>query len=433
MTTTPNGAVRSEATMRTTFPEAPRRSCVRRMIALAALTACGCFSAVAATCAEGPLSIRVEQTDDGNSSGTLVGLDGKVLQIESGGQTRVVPVDGIRRIEREGAPVPPAARLRVTLVDGSWIEGDDIAWDGAVVTVDRADGRGEIPVGKVRSVAWKRADEDAAVPGTAWLSTLPEAIESDLLVVGSAAGHEFVECAIKAIGADSITVVLDDETIPVKRSKVIGVHWLRGEAAAPRAAAGKPVTPAAVEVVGGALRARQIEWSAERLRLDGDVSLPGDALVRLDWASGRTMSLVGVAPERLEVEPWFGQLGRVEGLASYFAPRAVTAVDRLTKPGLVIRPRTLAVWRLPPEGRRFRASIAPAGGGSPAGMTEVVVTVDDREVFRRRVDAAEAAASDGIPIDVDVAGGRRLGVTVDFVSASDAGFPVRFTSPAVEQ
>jgi hypothetical protein len=26
-----------------------------------------------------------------------------------------------------------------------------------------------------------------------------------------------------------------------------------------------------------------------------------------------------------------------------------------------------------------------------------------------------------------------LGVSVDFVSASDAGFPVRFTSPAVEQ
>lgn len=433
MTATPTVAGRSEATMLKTTLESLCGPRGRRACGLAALTVCGWLSAAAATRAEGPLSIRVEQTDDQNSSGTLVGLDDIGLQIEAGGQTRVVPVDGIRRIERDGAPEPPAARLRITLVDGSWIEGDDIVWDGAVVTVDRVDGRGEIPVGKVRSVAWKQADEDAVMPGAAWLSTLPEAIESDLLVVGSAAGHEFVECAIKAIGAESITVVLDEETIPVKRSKVIGVHWLRGEAVAPRAAAGKPATPAAIEVVGGALRARRIEWTAERLLLDGDVSLPGDALVMLDWASGRTMSLVGVAPERLEVEPWFGQLGRVEGLAAYFAPRSVTAVDRFTKPGLVIRPRTLAVWRLPPEGRRFRASIAPAGGGTGVGMTEVVVTVDDREVFRRRVDAAEATAAEGIPIDVDVAGGRRLGVTVDFVSSSDAGFPVRFISPAVEQ
>jgi hypothetical protein len=90
---------------------------------------------------------------------------------------------------------------------------------------------------------------------------------------------------------------------------------------------------------------------------------------------------------------------------------------------------------LPPEGRRFRASIAPAGGGRAVGGCEVVVTVDDREVFRQRIEAvsAESPAPEGIPIDVDVAGGRRLGVTVDFVSASDSGCPIRFTSPAVEQ
>ena len=386
-----------------------------------------------ATHADGPLSIRVEQTDDGAASGTLVGLDGQGLQIEAGGQNRVVPVDGIRLIEREGAPTPLAGQLRISLVDGTWIEGDDIAWDGAVVTLVRPDGRGEIPVGKVRSVAWKRADDEAATPGAAWLSALPEAIESDLLVVGSATGHEFVECAIKAIGAESITVVLDEETIPVKRSKVVGIHWLRGEAVAPRGSAGKPATAVAVDVVGGALRAKQVEWTPERLLLDGDVSLPGRAVVRLDWAAGRTMSLVGLAPERLEVEPWFGQLGRVPGLASSFAPRSAPAGDGFPKPGLVIRPRTQAVWRLPPEGRRFRSSIAPAGGVRAEGMTEVVVTVDDREVFRRQIDAATAAAGEAIPIDVDVAGGRRLGVTVDFVSASDAGFPVRFTSPAVEQ
>jgi len=146
------------------------------------------------------------------------------------------------------------------------------------------------------------------------------------------------------------------------------------------------------------------------------------------------MSLVGVAPERLEVEPWFGDLGRIPGLASFFAPRSVVAEGGVPRPGLVIRPRTAVVWRLPPEARRFRTSIAPAGGARAAGISEVLVTVDDREAFRRQIDAAAVdPGAEGIPIDVDVAGGRRLGVTVGFVSASDSGCPVRFTSPVVEQ
>jgi hypothetical protein len=131
----------------------------------------------------------------------------------------------------------------VALVDGSWIDGEDLAWDGTIVTLIRPDGRGEIPVGKVQSVAWRQADDAAQTPGAAWLSALPDTIESDLLVVGSAAAHEFVECAITSIGPESITVVLDEETIPVKRSKVIGIHWLRGDPAAQGGGAGSRLPP----------------------------------------------------------------------------------------------------------------------------------------------------------------------------------------------
>ena len=382
-----------------------------------------------------PMSLRIESTEAGVSSGTLVALDGAGLKVDVAGQQRVVPIDSLRVVEREGEVGRGVGRCRIGLVDGSWIEAGEIAWEGSVVALTRPDGRGEIPVAKVRSVAWRQADDhDTAIPGAAWLAALPETIESDLLVVGSASGHEFVECAIKSIGPDTITVVLDEETIPVKRSKVIGIHWLRGEPTAPKGGTGKSAAVVAIDLVGGAVRARRIEWTPEKLLLDGDVSLPGDAVVRLDWAAGRTMSLVGVAPERLEVEPWFGDLGRIPGLASFFAPRSVVAEGGVPRPGLVIRPRTAVVWRLPPEARRFRTSIAPAGGARAAGISEVLVTVDDREVFRRQIDAAAVdPGAEGIPIEVDVAGGRRLGVTVGFISASDSGCPVRFTSPAVEQ
>lgn len=383
--------------------------------------------------AESP-SLRIELTDGAVESGRLVALDGAGLEIEFDGRRRVVPVAGIRLVERADVAAAGDTRVRIDLVDGSWIDGEDVTWDGTVVALERHDGRGEIPVSKVRSIAWRGAGDGAVAPGAAWLAALPEAIESDLLVVGNASGHEFVECAVKAIGPDTITVVLDEETIPVKRSKVIGIHWLRSAPASAKGeAAGASST--AVELVGGALRARRVEWTAERLLLDGDISLPGEAVARLDWAAGRTTSLVGVAPERLEVEPWFGDLGRVPGLASFFAPRSVAAGDGFARPGLVVRPRTVAVWRLPAEARRFRASVAPVAAGKAAGASEVIVLVDDREVFRGRIDAStvDGNAGDGVPIEVDVTGGRRLGLSVGFATPSDGGCPVRFTSPAVEQ
>jgi hypothetical protein len=61
----------------------------------------------------------------------------------------------------------------------------------------------------------------------------------------------------------------------------------------------------------------------------------------------------------------------------------------------------------------------------------VAVAVDDRELFRRQVDASVGDPPAGIPIDVDVTSGRRLTVTVDF--AGGVGGAVRFTGPVIER
>ena len=74
-----------------------------------------------------PLSLRIEKTEAGATSGTLVALDGADLRIDSAGQELVVPIDTVRLVEREGAPSGAAGRVRVALVDGSWIDGEDLA------------------------------------------------------------------------------------------------------------------------------------------------------------------------------------------------------------------------------------------------------------------------------------------------------------------
>ena len=137
----------------------------------------GCLTSGAVGASE-PLSLRIEKTEAGSTSGTLVALDGADLRIDSAGQEQVVPIDTVRLVEREGAPSGAAGRVRVALVDGSWIDGEDLAWDGTVVTLSRPDGRGEIPVGKVRSVAWRQADDAAHV-----ISCVVGSIVAALLIV----------------------------------------------------------------------------------------------------------------------------------------------------------------------------------------------------------------------------------------------------------
>jgi hypothetical protein len=70
--------------------------------------------------------------------------------------------------------------------------------------------------------------------------------------------------------------------------------------------------------------------------------------------------------------------------------------------------------------------------------------VDDREVFRRQIGAGAFAddvdrdpvrepPGQGVPIDVDLASGRRLTVTVDFGAGGGIGGAVRFTDPVIER
>jgi hypothetical protein len=222
---------------------------------------------------------------------------------------------------------------------------------------------------------------------------------------------------------------------------VIGMQWLRND----NAAAGR----LAVAVAGGGLKGDRVEWSADGLVVDGEIRLPAALLTAVDYASGRTVGLAGLTAEKVSVEPWFGGLGRGVGLESFFAPRAVAARkasgrqeqhQAATHAGLIMRPRTVATWRLPPDSRRLRATVAAAAGPQAADATIVVVAVDDRELFRRQIDAAasatgegEAGGSNGIPLDVDLAGGRRLTLTVDFGGAGGIGGAVLFSDPVIER
>lgn len=365
--------------------------------------------------------MRLEMADGSSAAGALESIAADEVRIVADGVGRSFPVAAIRRIVRTQSPAAlPQPPVTVTTTAGERLTGDDFTWTGDVAALLRGGEPIELPIGLVQMVAWRRPEDGADAP--AWLPALPERPESDLVIVGSGTAAECVSCAITAVTAESVTVVLDGETIPVKRAKVAGLLWLRPEGAA----RGGIV----VSTRAGRIAAAEIVWSADGgLLLDGRVRAPADWLDSIDYAAGRTVRLTALEAERIDVEPYFGGLKDVEGLAAFFAPRSVAAADDDTAPSLIFRPRTVGVWRVPADSRRFRGVLRSAGEATPRAV--VAIDLDGREIFRHAFerrpetdgDATRPSTGDahGVPIDLDVSGCRRLTLTVDFAAGGPGG------------
>lgn len=352
----------------------------------------------------------------GPISGVLEAIDANGVRVAVDGAARTLAVDAVRAVTRVAAAAPPAA-VAITCIDGSQVTGTDVTVQGDELSISHPAGGITMPLARVRSIAWRdRAD------AADWQASLPRGTETDLVVVRKADGFEFVECAITGVNADTVTVVLDEETIPVKRAKVLGLHWLRQPA---------PAAPVIVRIDGGQLTATEVAWSPEGLVVDKGVRLPAAALVEIDYASGRTVHVATLPTERLEVEPFFGSVGKVDGLAGYFQPRAVAAIAGGPKRDLLVRPRTVAVWRIPPGSREFRTSLSTtAAGAGPA----VVIAVDGKEVFRGPIDRGAAGADGRVSVGpIPVTDGRRLELTVDFGSAGAVGGAVLLHDPVLSR
>lgn len=383
---------------------------------------CLCLAGIAAaTLAAGaaPVEVQVERVGGDSIAGRLEAVDRDTVRLVVDGESRSLPVGDVRRIERIGPPAAAAPRpLALELVDGSWLEGDDLRWNPETAAVLRGDEAIEVPVDRLRSAAWRRA----GAAGAAWRDAVPAEPMADLVAVSQEDGFELVECAIAAVAADVVTVVLDGDRIPVKRGKVLGLVWVR------------PATTAACRTppsITTRLPVAVVAWTPDGLVLDDGMRMPADALRGIDYAVGRRVSLAELAPEKVVAEPFFAALGSVEGLASYFAPRTVPALERGgagdAGRSLVMRPRTVATWRIPPGSRRFHGNVTRVATGRSAAV-QVTVQADDAAPWRQALDAERGAQV----IDVDVSSARRLRVEVDFAGGG-MGCPVRLDAAAFEK
>lgn len=383
-------------------------------------TLLGTLAAALAAASEpaGP-AVTLERVAGDAVRGRLVDVAADSIRIEVAGAEQTLAVADIRRVVSEAAAGPAAAAVLVTTTDGGGLTGVDFLQDGERGILVLPTGRVELPIDRVQRVAWLAAGETEP----AWLAELPERPAADLVVVRREEGPTFVECAIVGVAADAVTVVLDGETIPVKRAKLLGIAWLRE----PAARGGIRVA-----VAGGELAAERVRWSPEALVLDDAIRLPAAAMRAIDFAAGRTTPLADVTVEASSSEPFFGGLATQPGLAAFFAPRTVPDPAGAGPGAFSARPRTVVTWRVPADSRRFRAAISRDVPAQASAAVDVALELDGAEVFRRRLGGPAGDAAEPVPVEIDVASGRRLTLTVAFVPG-DVGCGVRLAGGAFEK
>jgi hypothetical protein len=367
------------------------------------------------------MRVRLELADGGAIDGSLGPIAGDAITIDTAEGPRSVPVTDVRRVVRVDPPPPPDGRVRVESVDGTVVSGDDFVWEEAGAAVLRGTTRIELPIARVRRVEFAAAPADRP----AWLASIPDAPTEDLVVVAKNESHEVVECAITAVSPESVTVVLDGETIPVRRAKVRGLVWSR-----PRAA----TSGARVAFSGGTFVAATVATSGDTLVIDDGVRLPVGLLESIDFAAGRSAALCDLKPARVATEPFVGDLTRIEGVASFFAPRTVSLPTvESGQPGgeraIQVRPRTVASWEVPAAARSFRAVVVRSAEARPQAAVRVAIRGDDRPAREVVVDAT---TPEGVAVELDVADTRRLEVLVDFVG-DDPGCAVRLERAVFER
>lgn len=371
------------------------------------------------------LQVRLERTAGEPVSGNLIAIDGDAVSLDVDGRQLTVPVADVRRIVRMAAAPQPRHAVAIRTCDGGRLTGDRFVEADGTARIGRDDGTIEIPADRIARAAWLAPDEDEP----AWLAAVPAEPGADLVVIRRDDGPTFVECAVTGVSTDAVTVVLDGDVIPVNLARVAGIVWLREPA--------RPATGTIVRLTGGRLIARSIRWSADACILDGSIHLPPAAVESIDYAAGRTLPLADLEPEQVEGEPFFGSLAEIEQLRSFFAPRIVPAAGDAPA-AIIMRPRTVATWRVPADARRFRARVTRDLVETATARVEVAAAVDGREAFRARLPntpASRAGSADEQTsdiLDLDVTGGRRLTLTIEF-AGSDVGCPVRLTEAVFEQ
>ena len=312
------------------------------------------------------------------------------------------------------------ASVVIELADGSKIFALNYHARDGKARIALADGETvEAPISAVLSVRLHGEKSQA----DQWARLTEAKDDSDLLVVRSDETLDSHKGVINDVTSETVDFDLDGEILPVKRSKVYGFVYRHGNGEEP---------PAAVCRITDSTGSR---WSAKSVTLNGKlewttsagltVSLPLESVVRIDFSCGKLAYLSDLDPESTAWTPFFGTKRKMPALERFYAPRfdrgfdseALTLGGVPYPKGLALNARTELVYRLPEGYSRFRAVAGVDDGVRPGGRVRLIIQGDGQVLLEANISGKNLP----LPIELNIAGVRRLTIVVDYGDELSAG------------
>jgi hypothetical protein len=410
------------------------------------------------------LSITTATPDDVAADVTAATLDGssiagrleswangKVVLATVGGHRQLPEAEllSLRRPADEAAPTASDLAPAVELVDGTMlpITGYRHSGDRATVVLDRPTAVGEPTVAvAARQIAAVRLQPLGADLARQWDEIRTLGLPGDVLVVLKRDGQslDYVEGIIGNVSAKDVQFTMDGQSVRIELAKVAGlVYYRSAELAAGRTDRQPDDQPDCVLVGGNALRI-----NASRVRLDDGLlnvttsdgvklTWPWDDFSMADFSAGKLVYLSDLEPAAQQWAPLVGLPAAASLASDYGRPRRDQSAfggplairfppdetadsaghEETYGKGLALRSRTQVEYRLPRGFRRFVAVAGIEPSASVSGNVRLTIQGDGRPLMETVV----AGDSPPLPIELDVAGVKRLAITVDYGENLDTG------------
>ena len=326
-----------------------------------------------------------------------------------------IPVETLLTVVPKTKPQAVDAPVVVQLADGSSIRGQRYVADADHARITLAGGEVvETPIGAVQSVLCGALP--TAELRSDWSRLAAMKTDTDLLIIRSGGGLDYQKGILHDVTEKVVRFDLDGETLPVKRSKVVGLVYHHGAAAElPAAICRITDTAGAVWQVRSLALDKNLKWTTPA---GATVSQPCENIAGIDFSAGKLLYLSDLKPDSIAWTPYFSLRAPPAAVKRFFAPRfdrdfdsPVLRLGRVEYPkGIALRSRTELVYRLPERFSRFLAVAGIADAVRPDGKVRLVVRGDDKILLDAEFTGGDAPR----PIDLDLTGVRRLTILVDF-------------------
>lgn len=362
--------------------------------------------------------LEVRPLDGPPLKGTLVSLDGQQLKIMTADGEKALAIKELATATVSPAPtaLEEKPQVWVQLTGGSVILGTNYELKEKKIVLTLLSGETlQLEPHAIHHVRFQPLDENSQAD---FDRVIKADISSDVIIIRRAGkALDELDGIVRDINADTVLFEFDGEKIPVDREKIFGIRYYQP-------AGQKLSSPICriTDATGSKWLVRSTKLANDQLELETvsgvSLKLSLKRLVNMDFSSGNLIYLSDLTATQVEWIPYLGTRlasGRLNKLYEprkdrSFSGQSLKLGNQTYAKGLAIHSRTTLIYRLTDAHKTFQAVAGIDPSMRDNGHVELVITGDEKELFRQAISGKDKPIS----LNLDITGVRRLSILVDF-------------------